>query len=281
MECALLEFAGLRLDRPRLMGVINVTPDSFSDGGETFDALAAIERGRVMVRDGADILDVGGESTRPGAKPVPPQVEIARIEPVVRALAADGVLVSVDTRNAAVMAAAIGAGARIINDISALTHDPDALPLVAASEASVILMHMQGEPQSMQTNPHYEDAAADVQAWLAARTAECIAAGIAAERIAVDPGIGFGKTVEHNLDILARLPFYKTLGRPLVVGVSRKSFIARIGSGQPPHRRLGGSIAAALAAVHGGAHILRVHDVEETRLAIAVWEAIAGPRRND
>ncbi len=277
----MLEFAGLRLDRPRLMGVINVTPDSFSDGGETFDALVAIERGRAMARGGADILDVGGESTRPGAKPVPPRVEIARIEPVVRALAADGALVSVDTRNAAVMAAAIGAGARIINDISALTHDPDALPLVAASEASVILMHMQGEPQSMQANPHYEDAATDVQAWLAARTAECIAAGIAAERMAVDPGIGFGKTVEHNLDILARLPLYETLGRPLVVGVSRKSFIARIGSGQPADRRLGGSIAAALAAVHGGAHILRVHDVEETRLAIAVWEAIAEHRRND
>lgn len=277
----MLEFAGLRLDRPRLMGVINVTPDSFSDGGETLDALAAIERGRAMVRAGADILDVGGESTRPGAEPVPPQVEIARIEPVVRVLAADGTLVSIDTRNAVVMAAAIEVGARIVNDISALTHDPDALPLVAATRTCVILMHMQGDPRSMQVNPLYEDAAADVQAWLATRTAECIAAGIPAERIAVDPGIGFGKTLEHNLDILARLPLYETLRQPLVVGVSRKSFIARIGSGQPPHRRLGGSIAAALAAVHGGAHILRVHDLEETRLAIAVWEAIAEHRRND
>lgn len=273
-------FAGLSLDRPRLMGVINVTPDSFSDGGETLDPEAAVERGRAMLRGGADILDVGGESTRPGAEPVPPDVEIARIEPVVRALAAEGALVSIDTRNASVMAAAIDAGARIVNDVSALRHDPRALPLLAQTGVCVVLMHMQGEPRSMQDDPRYDDAALDVRNWLAARLAACTAAGVPARRIAVDPGIGFGKTVDHNLDIIARLPIFGTLGRPLVVGVSRKSFIARLGREQPPRRRLGGSIAAALAAVQGGACILRVHDVEDTQLALTVWQAIAERTRS-
>jgi dihydropteroate synthase len=270
-----LSFAGLSLERPRLMGVINVTPDSFSDGGETLDPDAAIGRGLGMLGDGADILDVGGESTRPGAEPVPPEVEAARVEPVVRALAAAGALISIDTRNADVMARAIEAGARIVNDVSALTHDPRAMDVVARTGACVVLMHMQGEPRRMQENPRYGDAAADVCAWLSARVAACVARGIAPECIAVDPGIGFGKTLEHNLEILARLHLYRPLGRPLVVGVSRKSFIARLGRGQPPGRRIGGSIAAALAAAQGGARILRVHDVEDTQLALSVWQGIA------
>ena len=208
-------------------------------------------------------------------------VEIARIHPVVRALAAEGALVSIDTRNASVMAAAIEAGARIVNDVSALRHDPRALPLVAEAGVCVVLMHMQGEPRGMQDDPRYDDAAAEIRDWLAARVGACIAAGIPAGRIAVDPGIGFGKTLDHNLDIIARLPIYGSLGRPLVVGVSRKSFIARLGRGEPPRRRIGGSIAAALAAVRGGACMLRVHDVGDTQLALTVWQAIAERTRTE
>jgi len=258
------------------MGVVNVTPDSFSDGGETVVAAAAVERGRRLVEDGADIIDVGGESTRPGATPVSVADELARVLPVVRELAAAGVLVSIDTRRAEVMEAAIAAGARIVNDITALTGDPRALDVVAEAGVGVVLMHMQGEPRTMQLAPSYQDPARDVCRWLADRVAACEAAGIVRNRIAVDPGIGFGKTVAHNAAILARLGLYRDLGVAVVVGVSRKSFIARLSRDEQPHRRLPGSIAAALAAVERGSHIVRVHDVAETCQALAVWRAIVG-----
>lgn len=272
-------FAGLTLDRPLIMGVVNVTPDSFSDGGDHADAGAAIAHGRKLVADGADILDIGGESTRPGAAPVSIEEELSRVLPVIEALAADGHKVSVDTRHATVMDAAIGAGAAIVNDVTALTGDPDSASVVADSDVSVVLMHMLGEPGTMQDNPVYGDAAADVRDYLADRIEACVAAGIEMGRIAVDPGIGFGKTLEHNLDILRRLSLFKGLGCSVLLGVSRKSFIAMISGEQDPKRRLGGSLAAALAGVAGGANILRVHDVSETVQALAVWDAINEAKR--
>lgn len=273
-----LRFAGLSLDRPRLMGIINVTPDSFSDGGEAATAAAAISRGEAMLAAGADILDVGGESTRPGAAPVSVEVEVARVVPVVSALAARGAVVSIDTRHAPVMAAAISAGARIVNDITALTGDRAALPLVAGSGVSVVLMHMQGEPRTMQDDPRYDDVVADIYRWLAARVAVCRAAGMPSERIAVDPGIGFGKTPQHNVRLLANVSEYATLGCSVLVGVSRKRFIARLSRDEEPKARLAGSIAAGLAALMQGGSILRVHDVAETSQAIAVWQAIFAER---
>lgn len=268
-------FAGLPLTRTLVMGVVNVTPDSFSDGGETLDPAAAVARGMAMLDEGAHIIDVGGESTRPGAAPIAPAEEIARVTPVIRALSKAGAVVSVDTRRSSVMRAAVESGAAIINDITALTGDPGSMELVSEAGASVILMHMQGEPSTMQQAPHYNDAAYDVRDWLAERVAACKAAGIPPGRVAVDPGIGFGKTVEHNLEILADLDKYVALRCAIVVGVSRKSFIGRLSRGEQPRRRLAGSLAAALAAVDRGANILRVHDVAETRQALTVWEAMA------
>ncbi|MCZ6467234.1 MAG: dihydropteroate synthase, partial [Alphaproteobacteria bacterium] len=267
-------FAGLALGRPLIMGIINVTPDSFSDGGEALDAGRALARGRALADAGADIVDVGGESTRPGAAPVAVDDELARVLPVVRGLSEAGFVVSVDTRHARVMEAALDAGAAIINDITALTGDPGSLGVAAARAAPVILMHMQGDPRTMQDEPRYEDAALDVYDYLAGRVAACEAAGVERTRIAVDPGIGFGKTVDHNVRILNRLALYHGLGCALVLGVSRKSFIARLSRGEAPKQRLAGSLAAALAAVAQGAHILRVHDVAETRQALGVWSAI-------
>lgn len=268
-------FAGLAVSKPLVMGVINVTPDSFSDGGEFLEAERAIERGRRLAAAGADILDVGGESTRPGAAAVSPETEMARVLPVVRALAAEGFVVSIDTRRAAVMKAALDAGARIINDITALEGDLAASMVVADAATPVVLMHMQGEPGTMQNDPRYVDAALDVFDYLRSRIAACEVAGIARQRIAVDPGIGFGKTVAHNLRILGHLELFLGLGCVIVLGVSRKSFIGRLSRGEPPAERLAGSLAAALAGAARGAHILRVHDVAETRQAIAVWRAIA------
>ena len=273
-EPAPLAWAGLKLDRPRIMGVVNVTPDSFSDGGETPTTAAAVARGREMLEAGAAIIDVGGESTRPGAAPLPIDEELGRVVPVVAALAGGGALVSIDTRHAAVMRAAIDAGARIVNDVSALAGDAASMAVAAASGVSVVLMHMQGEPRTMQQAPHYDDAPTEVAAWLAQRLAACEAAGMTRQRIAVDHGIGFGKTVEHNLRILARLEALRGLGAALVVGVSRKSFIARVDRDGAARERLGGSLAAALWAVLHGADIVRVHDVAATRQALAVWAAI-------
>ena len=267
-------FAGLSLDKPRLFGVINVTPDSFSDGGEALALSEALKRGRAMLDDGADILDVGGESTRPGAEPVSAEEERARVVPVVKGLSEMGALVSIDTRRAEVMAAAIDAGAGIVNDVTALTGDQDSLGLVADRGVAVVLMHMQGEPGSMQENPQYENAAEDVFGTLKARFEACEEAGILRHRIAVDPGIGFGKTVDHNLEILNRLDIYRGLGLPVLLGVSRKSFIAKLSCGEAPKDRVPGSLAAVLAAWAQGVRMFRVHDVAETRQALAVAQAI-------
>lgn len=266
-------WAGLSLDRPVVMGIVNVTPDSFSEAGAFADPERAIAHGRALVAAGADIIDVGGESTRPGAAPVTPEEERRRITPVVRALAEQGALVSIDTRHASVMAAALDCGARIVNDVSGLAGDPESPALIARRAVPVVLMHMRGEPQTMQHDPRYQLASLDVAEELATRIAACVAAGIPRERIIVDPGIGFGKTVAHNCEILARLSLFHALGCGVLIGVSRKSFIGRL-SGAAVTDRLPGSLAAALQALSQGAQILRVHDVAETRQAVALWQAI-------
>lgn len=266
-------WAGLELDRPLIMGVVNTTPDSFSDGGERFALEDAIAAALAMAEAGADIIDVGGESTRPGAAPVPPDEEIRRTRPVVAALAGKGLTVSIDTRHAAVMEAAMAAGARIINDISALVGE-GALAVAARTGAALCLMHMQGEPRTMQADPRYDCAPLDVYDHLAARLAACEAAGIARERIALDPGIGFGKTAEHNAQILGTLALYHGLGCPLLLGVSRKSFVAKLSRDEPPRQRLPGTLAATIAGLDAGVQIHRVHDVAEAAQAVAVWRAI-------
>lgn len=271
-----LTFAGLLLDRPRLMGVVNVTPDSFSDGGLFRDPDAAIAQGLKLMEDGADILDIGGESTRPGADPVPVDEELRRVIPVVEGLAKAGGLVSIDTRRAAVMRAAIDAGAKIVNDVTALTGDPESVSVCAEADVDVVLMHMQGEPRTMQHKPVYEDVVADIHEYFQQRIANLDAAGIDTGRIAVDPGIGFGKTVDHNLELLARIDAFHSLGAPIVLGVSRKSFISKIDRDVPAPERVAGSLAAAIAGWDRGAQIIRVHDVAETRQALAVWRAIEG-----
>lgn len=273
------EFAGLAVSgreaRTRIMGVCNVTPDSFSDGGDHADTGAAIEFGRQLAANGADIVDVGGESTRPRAAPVPVEEECARVVPVVAALAADGIVVSVDTRKTDVMRAALDAGARIVNDVSALT-DAGAVDVVAGSGASVILMHMQGTPDTMQDAPSYTEVVTDIAGWLAARVDVCRRAGIEPARIAVDPGFGFGKTEEHNAALLRDLAAFHGLGCALAVGLSRKSFIGAWTGEADPKARVTGSVAAALAAVARGAQIVRVHDVAETRRALDVWRTSNG-----
>lgn len=266
-------FAGLATERPQIMGIVNVTPDSFSDGGDFFDPGSAIAHGEAMLAAGADILDIGGESTRPGAAPVPPEEEERRVLPVIRHFAAKGATVSVDTRHASVMESAAAAGARIVNDIAGLS-DPDALPVVARTGTPVVVMHMQGDPGTMQANPTYRDAALDVFDWLEERVARCVAAGVPAERIAVDPGIGFGKSTEHNMDILRHTSLYHALGCTVLIGLSRKGFIGRLSRGEPPKERLAGSLAAGLETLNQGAQILRVHDVAETAQARAVWEGL-------
>jgi dihydropteroate synthase len=268
-------WAGLRFDRPRIMGILNVTPDSFSDGGDHLDASAAIASGKAMLAAGADILDVGGESTRPGARPIDPAEEIRRVEPVVRELANVGALVSIDTRHASTMRAAIAAGARIINDVSALASDPESLSVAARSGAPIVLMHMLGDPTTMQNDPVYACAPLDVLDYLEARVEACVAAGIPRARILVDPGIGFGKRLRHNLLIMSRLSLLHLTGCPILLGASRKSFIASaVDRGTPAKARLPGSLAAALAALDQGVQILRVHDVAETWQAAEVWRGI-------
>jgi len=264
-------WAGLTLDRPRIMGILNVTPDSFSDGGSFVTVAAAVAAGLSMVADGADIVDVGGESTRPGAPAVSPSAEQARVVPVVRALAERGVRVSVDTRNAATMAAALDAGALIINDISGLTHDPAALALVARRGCPVVLMHMRGTPETMRQQAVYADVAAEVAAELWERVAAAEAAGIRRDAIVLDPGIGFAKDADQSMAVLRALP---ALGFPILIGVSRKSFIGAIAGEADPSRRLPGSLAAALFALSRGAAILRVHDVAETVQAVRIWQAL-------
>jgi len=267
-------FAGLSLDVSRVMGVVNVTPDSFSDGGDAFALEAAVERGRELIALGADILDIGGESTRPGASSVSVDEEIGRVVPVISELKKLGSLLSIDTRHAQVMKAAVFAGADIINDVSALEGDPEALAAASELGVPVILMHMRGQPDTMQHDPHYGDAPGEVRDYLMERMQACLEAGIPADHIAIDPGIGFGKTAEHNLQILNRIDAIVGTGRPVVLGVSRKSFIGKIAGEEGPKRRLPGSIAAALAAHAKGVRIFRVHDVGETVQALKVSDAI-------
>ena len=261
--------------RPSVMGVINITPDSFSDGGKHFDPGEAVAAGLAMAAAGAAVVDVGGESTRPGARPTPPDIEQARILPVIRALTRQGVTVSVDTRNAATMEQALAAGAAIVNDVSALAHDPRAAAVLARAGAPVVLVHMRGNPETMGSLARYEDVAVEVVRELSLRLAAAAAAGIPSGRIALDPGIGFAKTAAHNLELLARLPLLLNLGCPLVVGVSRKGFIGRLSGVPEPRGRLAGSLAGALFALGRGAAVLRVHDVAETAQAVRVWQALS------
>ena len=265
---------GLGMDRPRIMGVINVTPDSFSDGGKNFDSTTAIAAAMEMHAAGADIIDVGGVSTRPGARAPDEAEERARVLPVITALAGAGVIVSIDTSRAAVMAAALDADAKIINDVSALTADPDSLSVAARCAAPVILMHMQGTPETMQQAPVYDHVALDIFDYLEARIESCEAAGIPRARLIADPGIGFGKTMAHNLQILRDVSLFHALGCPLLIGLSRKFFIARLSEGEAAEARLPGSIAGALHAILQGVQIVRVHDVRETAQAVKVWQAI-------
>jgi dihydropteroate synthase len=259
------------LATPCVMGIVNITADSFFDGGR-LDVDAAIDDARRMLDDGARIVDVGGESTRPGARPVDAEEELLRVLPVVAALARDGACVSIDTMKPAVMRAALDSGAAIINDVRAL-QAPGALDVAAASNAAVCLMHMQGEPATMQHAPAYRDAVTEVRTFLARRAAACVDAGIGRDRIVIDPGFGFGKTVAHNVELLRGLDAFAALGYAVLVGLSRKSMLGAI-AGRDVDERLAASVAAALAAAVRGARILRVHDVAATVDALAVWNAI-------
>jgi dihydropteroate synthase len=258
-----------------IMGVVNVTPDSFSDGGEFLDENAAVAHCRRLLDEGADILDVGGESTRPGAEPVEAGEELRRVLPVVRAAAGMGARVSIDTAKADVARAAIDAGAAIVNDVSALRFDPALAGVVADARAECCLMHMQGEPRTMQADPRYDDVVADVRAFLEGRMAFAVAEGIAEERIWLDPGIGFGKTLEHNLELLRRLDEIVAIGRPVVIGTSRKSFLGRL-TGRDEKGRVPGTIATNVLALERGAQVFRVHDVAEARDALTVAAATLG-----
>ena len=264
----------IRLDQPQVMGIVNATPDSFSDGGQFADARAAAEAGASMAAAGAALIDVGGESTRPGAKDVWEGDEIERILPVVQILAAGGTAVSIDTRKSAVIEAALGAGARLVNDVSALTHDERSAEVVAAAGVPVILMHHQGDPQSMQDAPCYDDVLVEVYDWLEERIAAAEAAGIARANILVDPGIGFGKSVAHNLELINGLAVFHGLGCPIVLGASRKRMIGALSNEAPADQRLAGSLALALKAADQGAQLIRVHDVPETVQALKVWRGL-------
>ena len=265
---------------PLIMGIVNVTPDSFSDGGRNAETETAIASGLRMAKEGAQILDVGGESTRPGSEPVPEDEELRRIIPVIEALAGEGLAVSCDTRKANVMRAALKAGARIINDVSALTYDPLALQAMAEADCPVVLMHAQGDPKTMQLNPVYEDVALDVYDFLESRIAACVAAGIDRRRLIADPGIGFGKSFRHNLDVLRQFSLYHSLGVPVLMGLSRKGFIGALTGEKVAGNRVHGSIGGALWSALNGAHILRVHDVKGTVEALAVAGAAADPEQS-
>jgi dihydropteroate synthase len=264
---------GVDFSRTRVMGIVNVTPDSFSDGGRFLDASAAIRHAESLVRDGADLLDVGGESTRPGSDPVSVEEELRRVVPVIREAAHLGVPVSIDTTKSAVAREAIDAGAAIVNDVTALG-DPAMAGIAAGSGAGLILMHMRGAPRTMQDAPHYDDLLGEIREFLIERRALAEAAGVPRERIVLDPGIGFGKTTAHNVELLHRLAELAALGSPLLVGVSRKRFIGAVTGVENPAERLAGSLAAAVAARSAGAVLIRAHDVRATREALAVADAI-------
>jgi dihydropteroate synthase len=258
---------------PRIMGILNVTPDSFSDGGEWFDFDEAVAHGRELVAEGAHILDVGGESTRPGAGPVAPEEELRRVVPVVRALRDAGAQLSVDTMKLAVAEAAVDAGATFVNDVTAFRHEPEMAAFVAERSCDCCLMHMLGEPRTMQDDPRYGDVVDDVRAFLSERVAYAMSQGVPEERIMVDPGIGFGKTIEHNLELLRRLDEIASLGFPVVVGTSRKSFLGRLTGRDDPHERVAATLATTVLALERGASVFRVHDVAPTRDALAVATA--------
>ncbi|MEW5687233.1 MAG: dihydropteroate synthase [Pseudomonadota bacterium] len=265
---------------PRVMGIVNATPDSFSDGGRFLAPDAALAHARRLIAEGADILDLGAESTRPGSDPVPAEEEIARLVPLIGAIRAEsGVTISVDTMKPEVARAAVAAGADIWNDVAALRHAPDAPATAAELGCEVILMHMQGEPRTMQHEPHYDDVVGEVADFLLARAEAAMAAGVARERICLDPGIGFGKhMIRHNVPLMGALDRIVALGFPVLLGASRKSFIGALSGGAAPDHRLGGSIAAALAGAEAGVAAVRVHDVAETTQALTVWAAIRAAR---
>jgi dihydropteroate synthase len=269
------DYAGLSLDRPRLMGILNVTPDSFSDGGQFLTREAAVRQGRQIAK-AAEILDIGGESTRPGAADVPVAEEIARTVPVIEALRAEGMRgpISIDTRKALVALPALRAGATLVNDVSGLSFDPALGPLVAKEGVPLVLMHAQGTPATMQDDPRYGDVLLDVYDDLAQRLTRAEAAGIPRARIAVDPGIGFGKTAAHNLALIRGLSLLHGLGCAILLGASRKRFIGSIGRAEAPAARMPGSVAVALAGIAQGAQITRVHDAAETRQALRLWQAV-------
>lgn len=264
--------------RPKVMGIVNATPDSFSDGGRFLAPAAALDQARRLIAEGADLLDLGAESTRPGAEPVTAEVEIERLAPLITALRRESAIpISVDTMKPEVARAAMAAGATIWNDVTALRHAPESLAVAAELGCDVVLMHMQGEPRTMQSAPVYEDVVDEVTAFLADRAAAALAAGVARDRIWLDPGIGFGKhPTQHNLPLLANLDRIVALGFPVLLGASRKAFIGAVDGGAPADGRLGGSIAAALAGAAAGVEAVRVHDVRETVQALAVQRAIAG-----
>jgi dihydropteroate synthase len=263
-----------------VMGILNVTPDSFSDGGRYAAREQAVAHALSMAAAGADIIDIGGESTRPGAEPVPLAEELARVIPVIEALRGRlSARISIDTRKAEVMRRALAAGADMLNDVSALEYDPQSLSVAAAASCPVVLMHGKGDPRTMQLDPRYDDALEEVYAYLARRIEVCEAAGITRDRLIVDPGIGFGKNLDHNLRLLAHLDRLATLGVPVLLGASRKRFIGQLAGEEQADRRVAGSIAAALTGVAQGVAVLRVHDVAETRQALAVWQAIEATRR--
>ncbi|KQM13862.1 dihydropteroate synthase [Novosphingobium sp. Leaf2] len=265
----------IRLDQPQVMGILNMTPDSFSDGGQFLDdGTIAADHAFAMVEAGAAIIDVGGESTRPGAAAVWEGDELRRVVPMVERLAAMGTAISIDTRRPAVMEAALTAGAHILNDVSALRYDPRSLELAAASGAPVVLMHAPGKADDLHSGAAFHDVALDVFDWLEARRDACVAAGIAADRIVLDPGFGFGLSLAENLALFNALPLFHALGQPLLVGVSRKRMIGALANEAPAHQRLGGSLALAVKAMDAGAHILRVHDVPETVQAVRVWRGL-------
>ena len=264
----------IRLDQPQVMGILNITPDSFSDGGRFNDPAIAVEAGVRMASEGAAILDVGGESTRPGARQVWAQDEIERVRPVVERLAMSGAAVSIDSRKSEVMSAALAAGARLVNDVSALTFDPRSAGVIAAAGVPVILMHHLGPPETMQQDPRYDDVLVEIYLWLEQRIAAAEAAGIDRSHILIDPGFGFGKTVAHNLELMNGLALFHSLGCPIVVGASRKRTIGALSNEAPADERLAGSIAFALKAVEQGAQIVRVHDVPETVQALRIWRGL-------
>jgi dihydropteroate synthase len=265
------------VSRPLVMGIVNVTPDSFSDGGLYIDPAKAIAHGRELAAEGAEILDIGGESTRPAAAAVSAEVELERVGPVVAALASDpaNTAISIDTSKAVVATAALEAGAEIVNDVTALRADPDLAAVCAEHDCAVVLMHMLGNPRTMQNDPRYDDVVDDVRAFLAKRIEAAVGAGVSERRIWVDPGIGFGKTVDHNLELLRRLGELRELGRPIVVGTSRKRFLGSI-TGREVGDRLGGSIASSVLALAAGADVFRVHDVSEARQALDTAMVLLG-----